>query len=254
MKNNKPLILVSNDDGVTAKGINELIRMLRPLGEVVVMAPDAPRSGAACSLTVVSPVHYALCNKEEGLTVYACSGTPVDCVKLAFHTVLERKPDLVVAGINHGDNSSINVHYSGTMGVVVEGCLKGIPSIGFSLCNHEMNADFEPGGTYVREISRMVLEKGLPPLTCLNVNIPDVKELKGVKVCRQTRGEWVNEWEHFAHRNDDHYYWLTGEYQNIEPDDETTDIWALNNGYVAVTPTTVDATAYGIMDELKSWF
>lgn len=254
MENQRPLIFVSNDDGIMAKGISELIRFLRPLGEIVVMAPDAPRSGTACSLTVTEPIHYSLLRKDVGLTVYKCSGTPVDCVKLAFHTVLDRKPDLVVAGINHGDNSSVNVHYSGTMGVVMEGCMKGIPSIGFSLCNHGMNADFERGGAYVREISRLVLEKGLPSLTCLNVNIPDVKELKGIKVCRQTRGEWVNEWEHFAHRNDDHYYWLTGEYNNIEPDDEATDSWALNNGYVAVTPTTVDVTAYGLMDELKSWF
>ena len=143
MENQRPLILISNDDGIIAKGISELIKFLRPLGEIVVMAPDAPRSGNACALTVTEPIHYQLIRKDVGLTVYKCSGTPADCVKLAFHTVLDRKPDLVVGGINHGDNSSVNVHYSGTMGVVIEGCLKGVPSIGFSLCNHAPDADFE---------------------------------------------------------------------------------------------------------------
>ena len=177
MENQRPLILVSNDDGIMSKGISELLRFIRPMGEVVVMAPDTPRSGTSCSLTTNEPIHYTLVRKDVGLTIYKCSGTPTDCVKLAFHTVLERKPDLVIGGINHGDNSSVNVHYSGTMGVVMEGCLKEVPSIGFSLCSHEPNADFEPSGTFVREIVTRVLEKGLPPLTCLNVNIPAVKEL-----------------------------------------------------------------------------
>lgn len=168
--------------------------------------------------------------------------------------MLDRKPDLVVGGINHGDNSSVNLHYSGTMGVVIEGCLKGVPSIGFSLCNHEPNADFEPAGPYIREIARLVLEKGLPPLTCLNVNFPDTKELKGVKICEQTKGQWMNEWENFAHRGDARYYWLTGEFENTDAENEKNDHWALDNGYVAITPTTVDATAYGLIDELKTWF
>ena len=188
MENQRPLILVSNDDGI-----------------IVVMAPDAPRSGSACALTVTEPIRYQLLRKDVGLTVYKCSGTPTDCVKLAFHTVLDRKPDLVVGGINHGDNSSVNVHYSGTMGVVIEGCLKGVPSIGFSLCNHDQDADFEPAGTYI-------------------------------------------------HRGDAHYYWLTGEFEDAETGNEKSDHWALENGYVAITPTTVDVTAYGLIDELKTWF
>lgn len=143
MENQRPLILISNDDGVIAKGISELIKFLRPLGEIVVMAPDAPRSGNASALTVTEPIHYQLVRKDVGLTIYKCSGSPVDCVKLAFHTVLDRKPDLVVGGINHGDNSAVNVHYSGTMGVVIEGCLKGVPSIGYSLCCHDPNPDFD---------------------------------------------------------------------------------------------------------------
>ena len=254
MENQRPLILVSNDDGITAKGISELIKFLRPLGEIVVMAPYTPRSGTACSLTVKEPIHYQLLRKEVGLTVYKCSGTPTDCVKLAFHTVLERKPDLVIGGINHGDNSAVNVHYSGTMGVVMEGCLKGVPSVAFSLCSHEADADFEPAGEYIRDIVRKLLEKGLPPLTCLNVNIPNTKELKGVRICQQSRGQWVNEWEHFAHREDTQYYWLTGEFQQTDTENEKSDRWALANEYIAITPTTVDMTAYELMDELQTWF
>ena len=249
MANERPLILISNDDGITSKGISELVKSLRTLGDIVVMAPDRARSGAACALTVTEPIHYQLLRQEPGLLAYKCSGTPTDCVKLAFHTVLQRKPDLVVGGINHGDNSSVNVHYSGTMGVVIEGCLKGVPSIGFSLCDHSLNADFTAALPYIRKIAAGVLERGLPPLTCLNVNFP-VGELKGARICTQTRGEWANEWENFAHRGDAHYYWLTGNYENREPDNEQSDHWALDHGYVAITPVTVDATAYQLMDQL----
>ena len=253
MENQRPLILISNDDGIIAKGISELIKFLRPLGEIVVMAPDAPRSGSACALTVTEPIHYQLVRKDVGLTVYKCSGTPTDCVKLAFHTVLDRKPDLVVGGINHGDNSSVNLHYSGTMGVVIEGCLKGVPSIGFSLCNHEPNADFEPAGPYIREIARLVLEKGLPPLTCLNVNFPDRKTFEGIRACRMTFGEWVNEVAPQRHPLGYPYYWMVGHYRNAEPDAQDTDQWALAHGYVAVTPTTIDVTAYQMIDTVNNW-
>ena len=251
MKNNKPLILVSNDDGVTAKGINELIRMLRPLGEVVVMAPDAPRSGAACSLTVVSPVHYALCNKEEGLTVYACSGTPVDCVKLAMHDVLSRRHGVIVGGINHGDNSAVNVHYSGTMGVVLEGCMKGVPSIGFSLCNHDPDADFSPLVKYVQGITAQVLEHGLPEGVCLNVNFPSAPSFRGVKVCRQTRGGWQHEWAPCLHPRKSNYYWLTGSFHPVEMG-EDSDAWALEHDYVAITPVQIDVTAYGMISQMTN--
>lgn len=249
MENVRPLILVSNDDGVISKGISELVKCLRPLGDVVVMAPDRMRSGCASALTVNEPIHYQLLRQEPGLAVYKCSGTPTDCVKLAFHTVLSRKPDLVVAGINHGDNSSVNVHYSGTMGVVIEGCLKGVPSIGFSLCDHSPNADFSHALAYIRSMARQVIQHGLPPLVCLNVNFP-VGPLKGVRICSQTRGDWTNEWENFAHRGDAHYYWLTGEYVNRESENEQSDHWALDNGYAAVTPVTVDVTAYEMMNRL----
>ncbi len=254
MENQRPLILISNDDGIRAKGISELIRALRPLGEIVVMAPDLPRSGAACALTTKEPVHYQLVRKDVGVTVYSCSGTPVDCVKMAFHTVLDRKPDLVVCGINHGDNSSVNVHYSGTMGGVIEGSLKGVDSVAFSLCNHEPDADFEPMLPYIRKIAEQVLEEGLPLLTCLNVNFPDVKEFKGVRVCKQAKGDWINEWESISYREGAHYFWLTGEFVCSNTEDEQSDHWALANGYVAITPTTVDVTDYSIIEKLKSWF
>lgn len=252
MNKEKPLILISNDDGVTAKGINELIKMLRPLGDVVVMAPDAPRSGAACSLTIVDPVHYELRHKEDGLTVYSCSGTPTDCVKLAMHEVLDHKPDLVVGGINHGDNSAVNVHYSGTMGVVLEGCMKGIPSVGFSLCDHNPDADFSLLEKYVQRIASDVLEKGLPQGVCLNVNFPLVPCLKGVKICRQTRGQWQNEWSVCSHPRKSGYFWLMGSFHCTEKE-EDSDAWALDNGYVAITPVKIDVTAYEIINELKAW-
>ncbi|MFA6832607.1 MAG: 5'/3'-nucleotidase SurE [Bacteroidaceae bacterium] len=251
MESKKPLILVSNDDGISAKGINELIKYLRPLGEIVVMAPDSPRSGNGCALTVTNPVHYQLVRRDVGLTIYKCSGTPTDCIKLARNTVLDRKPDLVVGGINHGDNSATSVHYSGTMGVVIEGCLNGIPSIGFSLCNHGADANFEPTKEYIQKIVTTVLEKGLPPLVCLNVNFPDQQDLKGVKVCEQAKGHWHKEWEACPRLHDKNYFWLTGEFANMDLENDRSDSWALSHGYVAVTPTTVDLTAYNYMDELR---
>lgn len=253
MENKRPLILVSNDDGIMAKGISELIRFLRPLGEIVVVAPDSPRSGSGCALTVTQPVQYQFLKRDVGLSVYKCSGTPSDCVKLARGMLLDREPDLVVGGINHGDNSATSVHYSGTMGVVIEGCLNGIPSIGFSLCNHEPGADFDAAGPYVRKIAATVLEKGLPPLTCLNVNIPDTADIKGVRICEQAKGQWGAEWVACPRKEGDNYYWLTGEFTDHEPANEKNDHWALANGYIAVTPTTVDMTAYAFMEELKSW-
>jgi 5'-nucleotidase len=254
MEPHRPLILISNDDGVVAKGISELIKFLRPLGELVVMAPDAPRSGNACAITVTEPIHYRLVRQEVGLTVYKCSGSPVDCVKLAFHTVLDRTPSLVIGGINHGDNSGVNVHYSGTMGVVIEGCLKGIPSISFSLCSHDANANFEPTGALVREITRQVLTHGLPPLTCLNVNFPVVDEIKGIRICEQAKGQWVKEWEDLDVHRGNHYFWLSGEFADSNLDNEQTDHWALANGYAAITPITVDVTAHELFNQMKSWF
>lgn len=248
----RPLILVSNDDGVQAKGLNELIDMLRPLGDIIVMAPDSPRSGAACSLTVSLPVKYKLVHNEEGLVIFKCSGTPTDCVKLALDSVLDIRPDVVIGGINHGDNSAVNVHYSGTMGVVLEGCMKGIPSIGFSLCNHNPDADFAPTAPYVRRITEEVLERRLPVGVCLNVNFPNTPFYKGVKICRQTKGSWEHEWVKQNHPHGGCYFWLTGEFVEHEQE-EDSDHWALNHEYVAITPTQIDVTAYGMIEEMKRW-
>lgn len=246
----KPLIFISNDDGVSAKGLNELIRFLRPLGELVVMAPDSARSGNSSALSVTQPVFYELIAEEPGVKIYSCTGTPADCVKLAYNTVLDRKPDLVVGGINHGDNSGTNVHYSGTMGVTIEGCLKGAPSIGFSLCDHAPDADFQPLEKYVQQITSVVLEYGLPDRTCLNVNFP-CGEIQGVKVCEQAVGQWQKEWEPCPRRGVSNHFWLTGEFVNMEPDNTKSDNWALANGYVAITPTSVDMTDYSFIDILK---
>lgn len=248
--NNKPLIFISNDDGVWAKGINELIRFLQPIGELVVMAPTAPRSGHGCALTVAHPVSYELVSSEPGVTIYACSGTPVDCVKLGLDSVvLDRKPDLVVSGINHGENAGINVHYSGTMGVAIEGCLKGISSIGFSLDNHASDADFQHLEKHVQQIVSTVLSTKLPERTCLNVNFP-AGEIKGIKICEQAIGQWTKEWEP-VQNGKQHTFLLTGEFVNMAPENTNTDSWAIANGYVAITPTIVDMTNYSFLNTLK---
>lgn len=250
MEKKKPLILVSNDDGVSAKGISELIRFLRPLGELVVMAPNSARSGSGCALSVTHPVSYQFVSEEPGVTIYACSGTPVDCVKLAYNIILDRTPDLVVGGINHGDNSGTSVHYSGTMGVALEGCLKGAPSIGFSLCDHAPDADFELLQPYIRQITSVVLEYGLPARTCLNVNFP-CGDIKGIKVCEQAVGQWQNEWEPCPRKGTAHYFWLTGEFVDQDQGNEKSDSWALANGYASIVPVTVDMTDYSFIDVLK---
>ena len=252
MKIDRPLILISNDDGVNAKGIQELIDSLRGIADLFVMAPDGPRSGKSCAMTSECPVRYSLVSKDDEVTVCQCTGTPVDCIKLALE-IMPKRPDLVIGGINHGDNSSVNVHYSGTMGVVIEGCLKGIPSIGFSLCDHAADADFQPMLPFVRRIVVETLEKGLPRGVCLNVNAPSAKSYQGVRVCRQAKGDWSNEWECCQHPRGGEYYWLTGRYDTEEPQSEDTDYWALKHGFIAITPIQVDMTAYAVMDELNNW-
>lgn len=247
----KPLILLSNDDGYDAKGLLTLIEVLRPLANLVVMAPDGPRSGFAGALTITQPLRYQLISEAENFSFYKCSGTPVDCVKLALHDVLTEIPDLVIGGINHGDNSSVNVHYSGTLGIVLEGCMKGIPSIGFSLCDHNSQADFSPITSTIVDIVTQILEQGLPIGVCLNVNFPKIQQLRGVKICRQTKGTWVNEYIKATHPTGKPYFWTVGEFHNEEPEAEDTDHWALEHGYAAITPVQIDVTAYSAMKELQ---
>ncbi|MGL5937944.1 MAG: 5'/3'-nucleotidase SurE [Phocaeicola sp.] len=248
----RPLILLSNDDGVTAKGINELITCLRQIADLVVVAPDAPRSGYSGAITCESPVRYSLVKEGQGVLIYKCTGTPVDCIKLALQAVTPRLPDLIIGGINHGDNSGINVHYSGTMAIAIEGALKGIPSMGLSLCDYHADAHFAPLFPYVQKIVQEVLLKGMPQGTCLNVNFPK-GELKGIRVCRQAKGKWGNEWSESIHPRGGSYFWLTGDFMGSEDHLEETDHWALQNGYVAVTPIEIDMTAYPLLDEMKNW-
>lgn len=259
-------ILISNDDGYHAKGIRSLVEMLKPLGcEITVCTPDGGRSGQSCAFTVTNYLTLKRRKDWDGATVYSCSGTPVDCIKIALNQLYDEKPDLVISGINHGDNGSVNTHYSGTMGACLEGCMKRIPSIAFSLCDHDPEADFSLMTPYVQQIVKAVLENGLPEYVCLNVNCPATNphtispdpnfkafsEYKGIKICRMTHSSWVNEIDKRDHPRGFPYYWMVGNYRNDEPQATDTDNWAINNGYVAVTPTHVDVTAYEAMASIK---
>lgn len=249
----RPLILITNDDGVEAKGINVLARLMATVGDVVVFAPDGARSGQSNALTVTMPVRFHKVDEQDNIIRYACTGTPTDCVKLALHEVLDRKPDLLVSGINHGSNAAINVIYSGTMGAVFEGCESGIPSIGFSLCDHDFDADFSYFEPYILEIVNKVLEKGLFSRVCLNVNAPK-GPVAGMRIARQCDGYWTEE---FEKRNDPRssgsYFWLTGYFHNNEPEAKDTDEWALSQGYISIVPTRIDMTAYAELEEMKGW-
>jgi 5'-nucleotidase len=250
---NKPLLLVTNDDGVQALGIQTLIEAIRPLGEIVVVAPEGPRSGMSSAITSRYPIRAHLLKKEEGLIVYSCSGTPVDCVKLGLNKLIDRKPDLLLSGINHGSNAAICIIYSGTIGAVFEGCIMGIPSLGISLTNHSSNADFTQAAEYGKSIAGKVLKNGLPKGICLNLNVPSVPEVKGLKVCTQTKGYWIKEFQELNDPTGQPVYWLTGEFLNEEPDNTQSDEWALDRGYAALVPLQIDMTAYSVIDKLKGY-
>lgn len=249
------MILISNDDGYQAKGINYLINIVKDYDDVLVCAPDGARSGFACAFTANDPLRLTLQRKEQGVEVWSCNGTPVDCVKMALAELCQKKPRLVIGGINHGDNSSVNTHYSGTMGVTMEGCMKYIPSVAFSLCDYRADADFTPLEPYIREIVQRVLREGLPTGVCLNINFPLLASsaYKGVKVCRMSPGTWTNEVRKCEHPRGGNYWWMVGSYVNDAPAATDTDRWALDNGYVAITPTRIDVTAYEAMDQLRDY-
>lgn len=254
MKSKKPLILISNDDGFQAKGINALVDMLRDMADLVVCAPDGPRSGYALAFSANKPLTLTLRRKEPGLEVWSSNGTPVDSLKLALNQFFtERRPDLIVAGINHGDNASVNVHYSGTMGVALEGCMKYIPSVAFSLCDYSADADFTPMRTVVRRVVEKVLHEGLPQGVCLNVNCPNTPEYRGIRLCRMAKGTWYNECVKERHPRGYDYFWMVGCYKNDEPEQEDTDNWALSHGYVAITPTRTDVTDYDFLRQAGKW-
>ncbi|NUY82528.1 5'/3'-nucleotidase SurE [Flavobacterium sp. MAH-1] len=249
----KPLILITNDDGITAPGIRALIDVMKEIGDIVVVAPDSPQSAMGHAITIHNTLSLNKISKPDaGFDEYSCSGTPVDCVKFAVSEVIKHKPDLCVSGINHGSNSSINVIYSGTMSAAIEAGIEGIPSIGFSLADFDWNADFEVVKPYVKRIAEQVLENGLPDGVILNVNFPREKSYKGVKVCRQANAMWVEEFDKRKSPHGRDYYWLTGKFVNLDKG-EDTDEWALKNGYVSVVPVQFDLTAYHAMQQLNSW-
>ena len=245
------MILISNDDGYQAKGIQFLINIVKDYDDVLVCAPDAARSGFACAFTANDPLYLTPRHQEQGVEVWSCNGTPVDCVKMALAELCTEKPRLILGGINHGDNSSVNTHYSGTMGVTMEGCLKYIPSVAFSLCDYRADANFEPLRPYIRQMVEGVLREGLPTGVCLNVNFPLCEAFKGVRICRMAKGSWLSELSRSHHPRGYDYYWMMGHYHNDEPEAEDTDNWALTHGYVAVTPTRMDVTAYEAMEQME---
>lgn len=252
--NRERLIFLTNDDSYRSKGFEAAIEVARHFGRVIAIAPEVPQSGMSQAITIYNPLRLRKVRDEEGVTIYALNGTPVDCVKMAFDYLLtNEKVDLAISGINHGSNAAINVLYSGTMGAAIEASFYNIPSIGLSLTDHDPDADFEGAVKYGVEIVGKVLEKGVSLPCCLNVNIPNIPlaEIKGVRISRQTRGFWREE---FFPRTDPHgreYFWLTGGFQNAEPAAEESDEWALANGYVAVVPIKVDMTEYRQLEELE---
>lgn len=244
MKREEPLILISNDDGYRAKGLEALIEMAKPLGRVVVVAPSEGRSGMSHAITIKDPLRIRKQKRTDDVELYSVNGTPVDCIKLAMSEVLKTTPDIILSGVNHGSNSSVSVFYSGTMGAAIEGCLYGIPSIGFSLLDFMPDADFTGAVEYGRPIIESVLANGLKRGVCLNVNFPAIPadEIKGVRVCRQNMGTWREEFDKRTDPRGIDYYWLTGYFHNEEPEATDTDEYALANGYVSVVPIRADLT------------
>lgn len=245
---------MSNDDGVNAPGLSNLIKMVLPFGDVFVVAPEHGQSGMSHSISLLEPLRTKRIKMGEELSIISVPGTPVDCVKLALNQLLPRWPDLMVSGINHGSNSAISVVYSGTMGAAIEASLYGIPSVGFSVLNHSIDADFGLAVKYGTNIIRDVLENGLPEHVALNVNFPVIaeKDYKGFKVCKQTKGVWKEEFEKRSDPYGGEYYWLTGNFNNFEPHNQESDEWALANNYASIVPVKIDFTEYETIELLKT--
>ncbi|MET7030471.1 5'/3'-nucleotidase SurE [Sediminicola luteus] len=253
----KPLILVTNDDGITAPGLRALVRYMKEIGDVVVVAPDSPQSGMGHAITLDNTLYskkVTIDTENGGTEEYSCSGTPADCVKLALQELLDRKPDICVSGINHGSNSSINVIYSGTMSAAIEAGIEGIPAIGFSLCDFSWDANFEKAGDAIKRIVREALDKGMPQGVVLNVNIPKLegKEYRGIKVSRQARANWKEKFDKRISPMGKEYYWLTGEFELLDKG-EDTDEWALANDYISLVPTQFDLTAHHAIQNINNW-
>lgn len=252
----KPLILVTNDDGITAPGIRHLVKLMKEIGDIIVVAPDSPQSGMGHAITVDSQLYCDPVELPSGVThrAFSCSGTPVDCVKIACREILHRRPDICVSGINHGSNSAINVIYSGTMSAAVEAGTMGIPAIGFSLLDFSWEAEFEHTSKYVKEITQKVLDRGLPKGVVLNINMPTAQTgIKGIKYCQQARAHWEESFDKRTNPRGRAYYWPVGAFVNEEPEAENTDEWALKNGYVSVVPIHFDMTDYKALEQIKDW-
>jgi 5'-nucleotidase len=253
----KPLILVSNDDGITSRGIRKLVELMEQLGDVLVVAPDGPQSGMGHAITVGDTLRLTKNDLFKNAIAYECSGTPADCVKLAKHHVCKdgRKPDLVVSGINHGSNSSISVLYSGTMSAAIEAAIEGLPAIGFSLCDYDVSADLSHVDEPILKIAREALEKGIPKGIALNVNIPAKQNepLKGIKICRQANAKWDEEFDKRIDPHGREYFWMIGNFVNHDKG-EDNDEWALSNNYISIVPVQFDLTAhYGIKALNEEW-
>ncbi|MDR1408270.1 MAG: 5'/3'-nucleotidase SurE [Tannerella sp.] len=254
MNKYKPLILITNDDGVDAEGLKALAGCMQGLGHLVVFAPDGPRSGMSCAITSTVPLTCALLQQTENMTIYSCSGTPVDCVKLAVNEVLDRMPDLLLSGINHGGNQAVCVHYSGTVGAALEGCVIGIPSLGVSLFDYMPDADFSEAGRLGRTVAERILTEGLPDGTYLNLNVPNTTgRVNGIAICRQAGGRWTKEFDRETDANGQTRYRLTGDFVDSEPDCPDNDTRMLDKGYASLVPCLIDVTDYAFMNTLKTW-
>lgn len=251
----RPLILVTNDDGITAPGIRSLAEFMSEIGEVVVVAPDSPQSGKGHAITINSTLTFEEIKMEGIQKDYALSGTPVDCVKFALDKILTRRPDIVVSGINHGSNSSINVIYSGTMSAAVEAGVEGLPAIGFSLLDFSWDADFSQAKTFIQDIVKKTLQNPMPKGIVLNVNIPKLskEQIKGIKVCRQANAKWEESFDERTNPHGKKYYWLTGYFNNMDTGNDA-DENALKEGYISIVPVKFDLTAYEYIAELNKYF
>ena len=249
----QPIILITNDDGVTAPGIRSLVEAVKDLGKIVVVAPDKPQSGMGHAITIGFPLRLQKVHLMDDVETWQCSGTPVDCVKLAVDKILHRKPDICLSGINHGANHSINVIYSGTMSAAIEASIESIPSVGFSLLNYSMEADFSGAQKYARLIVQQLLKTKQDKHLCLNVNFPNVDGslIKGVKFCRQAYAKYVEDFNERTDPSGKNYYWLTGEFKNFDKGKDT-DVWALEHNFVSVVPVQFDLTNYKLKKQLET--
>lgn len=253
MTNDRPTILVTNDDGITAPGIRALVEAVKDLGNVIVVAPDSPQSGMGHAITIGEPLRLHKTDVFDGIDAYECSGTPVDCVKLARDIILHRKPDICVSGINHGANHSINIIYSGTMSAAMEAAIEGVPSVGFSLLDYRYEADFSLARDVANRVVKQMLADPMPQHTLLNVNIPKctAEEFQGIKICRQAYAKWEEEFEQRTDPRGKDYFWMTGKFVNLD-DRADTDVLALKNNYASVVPVSFDLTNVTMKDKMTA--